>query len=115
MWGLAGQSGQPIVLGTTVFEHALSRTSGNPLRRTSGSPSSPPNSFKAATGEGASGAATGGLPGTCGPLHPILAMFYAVCFVLLVKPILAKQHTASVCGCVCNRGDWCSDVHFVGS
>lgn len=49
-----------MVLGTTVFEHALARTSGAPLSRASGTPSSPPSSFKRQPGPGAAGAASGG-------------------------------------------------------
>jgi len=49
-----------VVLGTTVFEHALARTSGAPLSRASGTPSSPPSSFKRQPGAAAAGVASGG-------------------------------------------------------
>jgi len=57
-----------VVLGTTVFEHALARTSGAPLSRASGTPSSPPSSFKRQPGAGAAGVASGGstaMQGVC--------------------------------------------------
>ena len=50
-------------LGTTAFEHALARTSGNPLVRTSGAFSSPPTSFKGPSA-GASDPALDGVQGT---------------------------------------------------
>ncbi len=62
---IAGQPEPPVVLGTTVFEHALSRTSGAPLGRTSATPSSPPASFKKQPGTGATDAASSGMQGAC--------------------------------------------------
>ena len=64
----AGQAAPPLVLGTTVFEHALSRTSGNPLGRTSGTPSSPRTSFKGPSA-GATEPTSAGLQGS---LHTTL-------------------------------------------
>ena len=57
----AGQAGPR--LGTTAFEHALSRTSGNPLNRPSGTPGSPPTSFKGPSAS-ATDPASGGMQGT---------------------------------------------------
>lgn len=57
----AGQAGPR--LGTTAFEHALSRTSGKPLGRTSGTFSSPPTSFKGPSAR-ASDPASDGVQGT---------------------------------------------------
>ena len=63
--GAAGPSGGQAGprLGTTAFEHALSRTSGKPLNRASGTPGSPPSSFKGPSA-GATDPASGGLQGT---------------------------------------------------
>lgn len=54
-----------MILGTTVFEHALARTSAKPLSRASGTPSSPPTSFKGQSGAGVQDGASGGVQGMC--------------------------------------------------
>lgn len=63
--GAAGPSAEPAGprLGTTAFEHALSRTSGNPLNRASGTPGSPSSSFKGPSAS-ATDSASGGMQGT---------------------------------------------------